>query len=814
MWSKLQSFFTLLGAVFGAIGAILRFLVRAQRQLREWLWILLRPLLHRLLAPSCRYEVQTSKGIRQAWDFYPLVLGLFTLLLLLIVLYIPYFVFSEEGRRYRAAAASVHPTKEITDKPLRGSILARDERPVAVTMPVYRLALDFRANSLEPLYKPIPQGKGRQDSLDRVKYFELRAELDYGLDRLAVVLDSLVDFKAHGLDAQQLKRRWREGFTQKRRGMPLLNLDISYQQYQTLMASSPFAPKLIGRAKTPKKSLMTSLLSLEPRTKRIYPFGSLAYRTIGQLQPAGEEGLSKGNSGLELKYNQYLRGHMGTSLQVYYGGGYRTITQQPPLDGADIVTNLDMDIQSIVEHALRDQLEQLEAQSGTVVLMEVKTGKIVSISNLERLSRGGYGESINMAMTNKAEPGSTFKVASMMVALDDGIIHPNDTIDVGNGLWAHAGRVVRDHNADKGGYGRISAAQTIIKSSNVGVAKIITKGYHDKPDVYVQKIRDLGFGLDFQKLVDLQGVERATIRKRSDNPNRWYGTTLAWMSYGYETQIPPIYTLAFFNAIANGGRYMRPYFVSEIRHKDSLSTYFYPQVLKEQICKPQTLVEIQSMLRRVVTEGTGKKARSPYVAISGKSGTAQLSGVRGYRDSLGYVRHQVSFCAYFPSEAPRYSCIAVIRAPSPRYSAGGGVMAAPIIRRIAEQLIALEAPRSLDSLRRSASPLAYRQQLAAGRSATQLQLLAQLGLPTPQLPHPVPRYMRLDSLGKVYPLRVQAGHMPDLRGMSAMDAVYLLRSLGYRVRPLGAGNVLSQSVPAGTALAAGAEVVLQLGYDA
>ena len=800
MWSKVLIF--------------LQQLTQLLRNLRAWLWARLSPLLARLLAPFCRYEVETLKGRRLVWDFYPLVMAGFTLLFVAIIIYVIRFSYSSEGARYRAAAERVQREKRVQDLPLRGSILASDERPVAVTTPVYRLGLDFLSEPLKVLYAPLPTGKTHQDSLERAKYYATQQELNYGLDRLAVLIDSIYDLKAHGLSRQQLKARWRKGLEQRKRGLPVINLDVSYQQYQILMASSPFAPKIIKNKHVP--SLLSKMIISTERTKRIYPFGSLAYRTIGQLQPSGENNISKGKSGLELRYDYLLRGRIGSARRVYYGNSYRRIVDEPALDGADIVTNLDMDIQSIVEHSLREQLQQLEAESGTVVLMEVKTGKIIAISNLEQVKRspGTYSESINMAMTNKAEPGSTFKVASMMVALDDGIVRPNDTIDVGNGLWPHEGRVVRDHNAGKGGYGRISVAQTIIKSSNVGVAKIIVKGYKDKPDEYVEKIRRLGFGFNFQKEVDLQGVERASIRKRSDNPNRWYNTTLAWMSYGYETQIPPIYTLAFFNAIANGGRYMRPYFVSEIRRRDSLTQHIEPKVLKEQICKPETLQAIQEMLRRVVTEGTGKKARSAYVTISGKSGTAQLSGKHGYRDSLGQVRHQVSFCAYFPSEAPRYSCIAVIRAPSPRYSAGGGVMAAPIIRRIAESLVALEKPRPLDSLPRSASPLAYTRHIAAGRTETLLQLLEQMGLPAPQLGAKAPAYIRIDSAARISALPLTAHDIPDLRGMSAMDAVYLLRSRGYRVQLVGAGNVVSQSIPAGTAAARGSEIVLQLGYEA
>ena len=398
-----------------------------------------------------------------------------------------------------------------------------------------------------------------------------------------------------------------------------------------------------------------------------------------------------------------------------------------------------------------------------------------------------------------------------MVALDDGVIHPNDTIDVGNGLWSYKGRTVRDHNAHHGGYGRLSAAQTIVKSSNVGVAKIITKAYENRPDEYVQKLRELGFGYDLE--LEIEGYARARIRKRADDPNRWFNTTLAWMSYGYETQVPPIYTLAFFNAIANGGRYMRPYFVTEIRRRDEILKTFEPRVIKEQICKPETLQAIQEMLRRVVTEGTGKKARSPFVAISGKSGTAQLSSGRGgYVDSTGHVRHQVSFCAYFPSEAPKYSCIAVIRKPSSQFSAGGGVMAAPIIRRIAESLLALEDPIPLDSLHVSSSAKAYTKQVASGRASSVLSMMSQLGLPAPRMPKDAGLYVQVDTTLRATSRTQPAGRIPSVVGMSAMDAAYLLRRMGYQPRLKGAGNVLGQSISAGTVASPGTEVVLELGY--
>ena len=748
---------------------------------------------------------------RLTHDRFPWIVALVTLVMILVMIRIVLFILSPDGAEYARRAASVNPPRQVREEPMRGSIHARDGRPIAVTSPIYRLFIDFRAEALAPLRKPLPpRGGSKKDSLQRAKVLELRAEFDAGLDSLAELMATTFDLSARKLTKGKLKERWRRAFATGDRHCAVYPADVTYVQYKAFENAAPFAPIKTKKGGT-RSSLFSKLVYTENETRRIYPFGSLAYRTIGQLYDRTKDGLTEPKSGLELRYNNFLRGEVGRSLFFYNMGKYEHIVRQPAVDGASVYTTLDMNIQSIVERNLREQLSQLEAESGTVVLMEVKTGKVVAISNLQRAAPGVYRETTNMAVADLSEPGSTFKVASMMVALDDGVIHPNDTIDVGNGLWSYKGRTVRDHNAHHGGYGRLSAAQTIVKSSNVGVAKIITKAYENRPDEYVQKLRELGFGYDLE--LEIEGYARARIRKRADDPNRWFNTTLAWMSYGYETQVPPIYTLAFFNAIANGGRYMRPYFVTEIRRRDEILKTFEPRVIKEQICKPETLQAIQEMLRRVVTEGTGKKARSPFVSISGKSGTAQLSSGRGgYVDSTGHVRHQVSFCAYFPSEAPKYSCIAVIRKPSSQFSAGGGVMAAPIIRRIAESLLALEDPIPLDSLHVSSSPKAYTKQIASGRASSVLSVMSQLGLPAPRMPKDAGLYVQVDTVLHATSRTQPAGRIPSVVGMSAMDAAYLLRRMGYQPRLKGAGNVLGQSISAGTVASPGTEVVLELGY--
>ena len=748
---------------------------------------------------------------RLTHDRYPWIVALLSLMMLFVMIRIVFFILSPDGKRYAEMARQVNPPRYSPVEPMRGSIYARDGRPVAVTSPVYRLFFDFGHQALEPLRRTLPPKDGdSKQQAERKRILELRAEFEAGLDSLAELMDRTFDLSERKLTKAKLKERWRQGFQTKSRHCVIYPADVPYVQYRAFEQAEPFVVKKAGPNRN-KKRLFSKLIYTENESRRVYPFGSLAYRTIGHIYDRTEGGLTKGRFGLELRYNNLLRGELGEKLSFYNMGRYEQTISKPPVDGVSVYTTLDMDIQSIVERNLREQLTFLEAESGTVVLMEVATGKVVSISNLQRTAPGVYHETVNMAVSDMSEPGSTFKVASMMVALDDGVIHPNDTIDVGNGLWKYGGKIVRDHNAHHGGYGRISAAQTIVKSSNVGVAKIITRAYESHPDDYVQKIRNLGFGADLK--LEIDGYEKARVRKRSDNPDRWYNTTLGWMSYGYETQIPPIYTLAFFNAIANGGRYMRPYFVSEIRSRNEVVKTFEPTVVRERICKPTTLTAIQEMLRRVVTEGTGKKARSPFVAISGKSGTAQLSSGRGgYRDSTGHIRHQVSFCAYFPSEAPKYSCIAVIRRPSSQFSAGGGVMAAPIIRKIAESLLALEAPIPLDSLHRSSSPRAYTKEIAAGRASTLLSVMAQQGLPTPRMSKSSGSFIAVDTILHARSVPTTNGRVPAVVGMSAMDAVYLLRKMGYSPRLRGAGNVLGQSISAGTPAAVGTEVVLELGF--
>lgn len=737
------------------------------------------------------------------------VLGVvFAVLLIVIMGRMFTMIWGAEGAKWREVAKTIHPPTPKTIPAYRGNIYAHDGRPIAVTAPYYRLYLDFRAGALAPLYytDSLRKANPRKAKEHEMMRDSINKQLRLLADALQEVLHTTGEKK---IDKKALIAHWQNGLKKKSRFWLVTKQDISYLQYEALMRREPMMTMSRGKRPRLVKGLINKIHTKEERIKRINPFESLAKRTIGSVYADLQKDSTAGRSGLELKYDSLLRGVEGRGVSRYQAG--RTVIDEiePVQNGADIYTTLDMNKQNIVETVMRRQLDHLSADRGVAILMEVATGKILALTNLQRTPSGGYTETNNHAVSSLTEPGSTFKVASMMVALEDGVVSPSDSIDVGNGTWPIGGRVVRDHNAGRG-YGRISLSQVIERSSNVGVAKIIVKGYASRPDDYVQKVRNLGFGLDLD--LDIPGYQRARVRKKSDNPNTWYGTTLAWMSYGYETQIPPIYTLAFFNAIANNGRYMRPYLVQSIHKPEQKPTNIEPQVLIESICSPSTLEAIQGMLRKVVTDGTGKRLRSDFVSISGKSGTAQLSqGKQGYRGADG-VSHEVSFCAYFPSEAPKYSCIVVIRDPSKQFSAGGGAMSGPVIREIAEELLSMEDPIPTDSLKRIEASEAHRVRLASGlkeiNSSIYRKTLSQY---TPNEAIEAKDYVRLDNTGKEIKIpAAPVGVVPSVVGMSATDAVFRLLSLGYIPSIKGTGLVVEQSVPMGAKAQRGTRVTLTL----
>lgn len=736
---------------------------------------------------------------------------MFVVLVCLIISMIS-MIMGPTGERWRQISRSLDTIREKRLDPIRGAIYDSEGKPLAVTAPNYRLYMDFRAAALNLLWdKTLKMPK---DSVKIKAQKALADSLDHQLELLSEALYESYATRGVEINRRELLRRLHQGLKTKSRYCQLTptRADMSYLQYSELKEIPPLAPKRHPHTgKVLDRSLLSKLIVVQNREHRLNPFGSLALRTIGSLYAERtEDGYSKGKQGLELQYDSLLRGQTGVGRIQRFASRNRVKIEQPAIDGANIYTTLDMVKQNLLERIMRDQLTYYSALSGSAILMEVETGKVLAMCNLEDSTRSGrYHEARNMAVSDMSEPGSTFKVASMLVALNDGVVSPNDTINVGNGTWKVGGQVIRDHNAHRGGYGKITASEVIAYSSNVGTAQVIQRNYSSRPDEYSDKIRALGFGYDLE--FEIPGYARARIRKKSENPRMWDGTTLAWMSYGYITQIPPLYTVSFFNAIANGGRYMRPYLVREVRASDgTLIERREPTVMIDQIARPEAINQIQGMLRLVVEKGTGRSVRSDVVPISGKSGTAVIARGGSYRGANG-KSYEVSFCGYFPSDKPKYTMMVVLREPSTAFAASGGTMAGAVLRVLAEAIVSMETPRQIEHVvDPSSEQTAY---VSSGRLSEIAPLLQQVGLPSVNTEGlSADDVVRVDvSTGQVKKVGKYAhGTVPAVVGMSASDASYRLMLSGYKPKLNGHGAVRGQSIHAGVKAPLGSVVELDL----
>ena len=665
----------------------------------------------------------------------------------------------------------------------RGNIYSHDGKLMATSESKYRLYIDFWADGF------------KKDTLD--KYIK---PLSKELNRL-LPEKSAAQYEADFLNGWKMREREEQQINsgkkvpkRSREYRILKDKELDYLQIQQIKAM-PFL-----KQNKNKSGLVTKNLS-----KRTKPYGSLASRTIGDI--FAEHNHGGGKNGLELAYDTELRGISGISTRRRVNGRIIDEIIKDPVSGKDIFSTIDINIQDITEKALSDKLKELDAKSGTTVVMEVATGEIKAISNMERVRDGVWAETQNLALLDESEPGSTFKVIAMMVALEDGAVHPNDSVNVGNGLYNYKGSIVRDHNASKGGYGRITASKAIRYSSNVGVAKIIIRAYEKNPAKFVEGIQKIGISQDLK--LEIPGAGRAKIRTPKDP--LWSKTSLPWMSFGYETQIPPIYMLTFFNAIANNGKMVKPLFVREIQDQGKTVEKKKIEVVNPQICSPNTLEAIRTMLDDVVNQpgGTGKPAKSDVVRIAGKTGTAQLAkGAAGYKGAG--LSHQVSFCGYFPADKPQYSCIVVIRQPR-NGAASGGYMCGPIFKRIAEEVFSnsVHLPvvaYPVDSL----SPLVPKTK--NGNFKQTQFVLNRLNIQyynDSVLPPWSSASLQKDKV-VLTTRKVTDNLVPNVTGMGAKDAVFLLESAGLRTSISGRGTVVSQSITPGNRVVKGQTIAITL----
>ncbi|MBQ7823741.1 MAG: transpeptidase family protein [Bacteroidaceae bacterium] len=664
---------------------------------------------------------------------------------------------------YWKEKASATKIEDIIVEPNRGNILAQDGRLMASSIPQYYMYIDFKAGGFK---------------VDTFKHY---------LPQLSKALSAKLKNKSASEYASHLMKGYKSGS----RHFLITPLKVSYTDLKEIK-TFPFLRMNPNKSGFHTKAMM----------QRKKPFGSLASRTIGGIYGEADKG---GKNGVELAYDSLLRGIPGTSTRQRVRGRWEKIINEKPIDGLDIKTTIDIEIQDITENALTEKLKEIDAESGTAVVMDVKTGEIKAITNIARIQPGIYAETKNHAVADEIEPGSTFKVASMMAAIDDGVVKPDDEVDTGNGVYMYAGARMTDHNWNHGGYHVITAEQAIWNSSNIGVAKLILKAYEKEPQKFVDKLYKMGLN----EAVDLgiPGSGRPKIKHPIKDKNLWSRTSLPWMSFGYETQIPPIYTLMFFNAIANDGKMIKPIFVKEICRNGSTVSTHETETVRSSICSNKTLKIIRSMLVGVVENGTGKTVKSEHIKIAGKTGTAQIASGGRYRGS----GHQVSFCGYFPADDPQYSCIVVIRRPSSKFYPSGGTMSGGVFKNIAEQIYAHSLSLPISALIPDSVHIHTPIVLNGNYKETE-RVLNNLDISfddNQEKSDWIRTEIDPDKI-EIKDLTYIENLVPQVVGMGARDATYLLESAGLKVLISGKGRVSSQSIKSGTKAIKGQTIVLTL----
>lgn len=668
-----------------------------------------------------------------------------------------------EGQKWIARADHV-ATAYRTVQPDRGHIYSADGRLLATSIPEYEVRMDTRADGLS----------------DEVLFANIDS-LSLALSRLFG--DRTPDtYKRNILDARARGERYY-----------LLKRKVGHSRIAALKKFPLF-----------REGRYVSGLIIEKRTKRKLPFGRLASRTVGSV-------LADNSAyGLEGGYDKWLRGVTGHRLERRLTGGVWMPVDdgngQDPLPGSDIRTTIDINLQDLVDNALEAQLRKHGAQYGCVVVMEVETGYIKAICNLTRRSDSTYQADLNYAIGTSTEPGSTFKTAALMVGIEDGLIEPSDSVDTEGGTTRFHDRIMRDSH--DGGYGRITVQRALEVSSNVGISKVINKAYAKEPQRFVNGLRRMG--LDRPVGVPIPGEGHPVIRNVGDKG--WSGVSLPWMSIGYEVALTPLQTLAFYNAIANGGKYMKPQLVSAITQGDKVVMENEPVVVNERICSPATLQKVQRMLAGVVDSGTAVNLRKAHFHIAGKTGTAQIARNKSGYKSEG-ISYQASFVGYFPAEAPKYSCIVVVNGPT---TSGyyGNVVAGPIFREIADKIHSNRLELQTGETQLAATP--WVAPVSFCGNARDLDLVFnRLHIPHSKSDDSEWVITRSeDSLVTMLPRAIpgDALHLaPNVQGMGLRDALYILENNGLRVKVLGSGMVRRQSIRPGERISRGSTITIELG---
>ena len=654
---------------------------------------------------------------------------------------------------------------DIIIEPNRGDILARDGRLLATSLPSYEIRMDTRAAGLtDQIFN---------DNID---------ELCQNLSRL-LGKKSAAEYKREIVAARAKRNRYL-----------LVDNKVDYIKLKEIKTFPIFR---LGANRG-------GLIVVQENVRKL-PNGNLAARTIGYLtkDPHGNF------PGLEGAFDAYLRGESGVrAMQKLSGGALMPVggnNSTEPKDGGDIVSTIDIDIQDVVETSLRRRLQYHNAQHGTAVVMEVATGEIKAISNLGRDASGNYRELYNYALGESIEPGSTFKLMTYMALLEDGKIQPNDSINNGNSgaVYFHRKRVDDDGRRETLGW--LTVEQAFAHSSNIAVAKFVDMHYRGKERQFIDRLYSMNLN---QKLgLELSGEGDPEIKYPTSR--FWSGLSLTQKSFGYELRLAPIHTLTFYNAVANDGKMVKPQFVKKLTRHGTTERTYNTQVVKSSIASAATIRKAKRMMEAVVEYGTAKRIHTDMYQIAGKTGTAQVANEKyGYRNNR---RYYASFVGYFPADRPKYSMIVCIYDPKAN-GYGGGVVAAPVFREIADKIYAAD-PDMRETLKpERRGQMADLPHTKAGSLSDLNYVLRELNIPTEREPgrHEWATAKANDVKLELTHREMDKDLVPNVMDMGLKDALFLLEERGLRVSVRGRGRVVSQSIAPGNRAVANANITLEM----
>lgn len=671
-----------------------------------------------------------------------------------------------QGEKWKAMAFA-NSTKYQNIEASRGNIYSVDGSLLATSVPEYELRMDMLAGGI---------------AKDKVFYEKV--------DSLATKLAQLYPDKTFTQYSRMLREARKDGDRYQ-----LIRRHVTHSELKKIRKFPIFK---LGKNRG-------GLIALQ-QNKRILPFQSLAARTIGYKNDNVNNAV-----GLEGAFAEHINGEAGKRLmQRIAGGVYMPVNngeeEIPAKEGADIISTIDVNYQDVAQDALKKQLEKSKAHHGSVVLMEVATGEIRAIANFTRTKDGEYKEMLNYAISDAAEPGSTFKLASYMAAIDDGKIDTGTLLDARHGRYdvinPRNGKIalkIRDAE-DEGGV--MSARRAFEKSSNVAVSTMIASKYRDNPQAFIDKL--YSYHLNEKNVLQIPGEGKPRVKNtKSEDWNKLQ--SLYQIAYGYESKLTPLQMLTFYNSIANNGKLIAPVFVREIKRLGNTVERFQARVINPQICSPATLAKMRGMLEGVVLEGTGKLViKNDLYSVAGKTGTAQIAqGSKGYGAKNS---HQASFCGYFPADKPKYSMIVVISDPKGQYLAAW--VAGPVFREVADRVYSNDFrinQKPQEHLVGNTNP----PKVKAGNIKAVKQVYNMLGV-KPLYANAANNTVDTSNGVSYADVQYKSGTVPTVTGMGLSDALYLLGNAGYRVTVRGSGVVKNQSVTGGSRIPKGSRIGIEL----